>query len=367
VKRPRLKRTIEAIEGSGGDVILMRACAEDIRVEIPGQSERELLEALDGALTVEELEARFGSREVGETLAAMRALNLIDDAADEDRLPSTVRERYDRQLRYFGDVGESGGASPAECQECLGASRVAILGVGGLGGRVAWELASIGIGELRLADGDRVETSNLNRQIQYIEADVGNIKVEAMAARLRSFNSATEVMTTSERLDDEEEISEFIAGADIVVDAADWPTHDIERWCNSACFAAGIAYIAMSHFPPIARIGPLYVPGQTGCFACQETEYRRDYPLYDTAVAQRRAKRLPTGTFGPACGLTGGLVATEVMHFLTGITRPRTLGAGYALDLRSLELERYEVVADPGCPVCSTANPAIRGRGAAWR
>jgi len=54
-----------------------------------------------------------------------------------------------------------------------------------------------------------------------------------------------------------------------LIDAADWPAHDIERWCNAACFEAEVPYITMSHFPPIARVGPLYVPGKTGCFACQ--------------------------------------------------------------------------------------------------
>jgi bacteriocin biosynthesis cyclodehydratase domain-containing protein len=357
--RPRLKRTIEPIQVPEGDVILMRSCDEDIRIDQPDPAERELLEALDGSNSVTELEDRFGRVEVRDTLAKMEDLNLIEDAAEEDRLAPSVRERFDRQLRYFGDVARQGSSTPAESQMRLESARVAILGVGGLGGRAAMELASIGVGELWLADGDRVETSNLNRQIQYTEADVGNIKVEAMAARLRSFNSAITATTSSERLESEEQIVEFIAGADIVVDAADWPTHEIERWCNSACFATGIPYIAMSHFPPIARVGPLYVPGKTGCFACQEIEYRRDYPLYDIAVEQRRAKPLPAGTLGPACGLTGGLVATEVMHFLTGITPPRTLGAGYTMDLRSFELERYEVVADPSCEVCggSAARP----------
>ncbi len=350
--RPRLKRTIEAIDVPEGDVILMRSCAGDIRVEQPDPSERELLGALDGSRSVAELEGRFGRSEVRDTLARMEELNLIEDASEEDRLSAAVRERFDRQLRYFGDVALPGTTTPAESQLRLESARVAVLGVGGLGGRVALELASIGIGEFWLADGDRVETSNLNRQIQYTEADIGNIKVEAMAARIRSFNSAATVITSAERLESEEQVAGFIDGADLVVDAADWPAHEIERWCNSACFKASIPYIAMSHFPPIARVGPLYVPGVTGCFACQEAEYRRDYPHYDIAIEQRRARPLPAATLGPACGLTGGLVATEVMHFLTGIAPPRTLGAGYTLDLRSYELERYEVVADPACPVC---------------
>ena len=51
----------------------------------------------------------------------------------------------------------------------------------------------------------------------------------------------------------------------------------------------------MSHFPPIARVGPLYVPGVTGCFACQEIAYRREYPLFDAAIEQRAGETEPGG------------------------------------------------------------------------
>ena len=185
---------------------------------------------------------------------------------------------------------------------------MAVLGVGGLGGWSALALACTGVGEMWLIDGDRVEVSNLNRQILYTEADIGQLKVERAAARLRAFNSAMKITTEARRLESEEDIAEFIAGSDVVIDAADWPAHDIERWCNAACFEAGIPYITMSHFPPIARVGPLYVPGKTGCFICQEIGYRRDYPLFDIAVEQRRAKPSPAATLGPACGLIGGQV-----------------------------------------------------------
>lgn len=356
---PRLKRTIEAIEAPEGDVILMRSIAADIRIGNPDENERELLFALDGRHSLRELEARFGGEVVRNTIAQMQELGLVEDAEDDAQVPAAERDRFDRQLRYFGDLGHAGGATPSECQRRLRDARVAILGVGGLGGRVAWELACCGVGELWLADGDRVEMSNLNRQIQYTEADIGRLKVEAIAARLRAFNSSIRVTTTARRLESRALLGDFIAGADIVVDAADWPAHEIERWCNAACFDAGIPYIAMSHYPPIARVGPLYVPGVTGCFTCQEIAYRREYPLYDVAVEQRRAKPSPAATLGPACGVVGGLVGAEVMHFLTGLTPPAMLGAGFTYDLRTQEVERYEVVQESDCPVCSRVGAVV--------
>ena len=350
---PRLKRTIEQVETPEGNLILMRPSANDIRVEQPDEKERGLLAAMDGTRSRDDLYRQFGAEEVETVIEQMQALDLLEDAADDSRVPQAERARFDRQLRYFSDLSHNGGPTPSECQACLRDARVAILGVGGLGGRVAWELSCCGVGELWLIDGDRVEESNLNRQIQYTEADLGRLKVEATAARLRSFNSNITVRTVPKRVESQKELTELIAGMDLVVDAADWPAHEIEHWCNAACFESGVPYIAMSHYPPVARAGPLYIPGQTGCFECQTIAYRREYPLFDVAVEQRRAKPSPAATLGPACGLVGGLVGAEVDDFLTGLIPPAMIGAGFLYDLRTMEVERYEVVPESECPVCA--------------
>ncbi len=352
MRRPRIKRTTEVIETPDGDVYLLRpSAANDIRIESPNEEQRQLLQALDGGHTVPELEQQFGKEEVDDTLAQMTALEVIEDGADDELVGEDERARFDRQLRYFSDVAPVG-LAPSVCQQRLREARVAVMGVGGLGGSAAIWLACCGVGEIWLIDGDRVEVSNLNRQMLYTEADIGELKVEAAARRLSAFNSSMRVTATAARLESQDDIAEFIAGADVVVDAADWPAHDIERWCNAACFEAGIPYISMSHLPPIARVGPLYVPGVTGCFACQEIAYRREYPLFDIAVAQQRAKSSPAATLGPPCGITGGQVAMEVLHLLTGLAEPSTLGVAQIYDLRTMEVDREPVVPEPDCPVC---------------
>lgn len=354
LRRPRLKRTIEPIDAPNGDVHLMRAWAEDIRVPNPSVDERRLLEALDGTRSLQELEQEFGAGEVRDTLAQMSELSLIEDAADEDTIPAIDKERLDRQLRYFSDVATQGGPSPAECLERLREARVAVLGAGGLGGRTAYELAACGVGEIRLIDGDRVEMSNLNRQIQYTEADIGSLKAEVMAERLRAFNSTIRVTATCERIESQAELAAFIEGATFVVGAADWPAFVIEGWCNAACFEAGIPYITMNQLPPLVRIGPLYVPGRTGCFECQAMRFRRDYPLLESVIEQRRGVEPQAVTLGPASGTIGGLVGMEVLHFLTGATEPASLGTGLNLDFRTMTFEREPVIREDDCPVCGS-------------
>lgn len=352
LRRPRLKRTIEPIEAPNGDIHLMRSWAEDVRVPNPGDRERRLLEALDGTRSLHELEREFGADEVRATLDQMSEWSLVEDAADEDAIPAIDRDRLDRQLRYFSDLATPGAPSPAQCQQRLREASVAVLGVGGLGGRTAYELAACGVGEIRLIDGDRVEMSNLNRQIQYSEADVGLPKAELMAERLRAFNSTISVSATCERLESQAELAAFIDGATLVVGSADWPPFVIEGWCNAACFGAGIPYISMGQMPPMVRIGPLYVPGRTGCFECQTMRYRREYPLFDTVLEQRRGVAPPAVTLGPASGAIGGLVGMEVLHFLTGVTEPASLGTGLTLDCRTMTVEREPVIQESDCPVC---------------
>jgi molybdopterin-synthase adenylyltransferase len=351
--RPRLKRTIEPVQVPDGDLVLMRTVADDIRISKPSTQEKALLMALDGNHSLQQLEMRFGATEVGDVLARMHELELIEDASDDDLVPADELARFDRQLRYFSDVRRGGALTPSECQARLRAARVVVLGVGGLGGRVAWELACCGVGELLLIDGDRVEVSNLNRQIQFTEADIGLLKVEIMAARLRAFNSRVRVLAVARRMESQAQLADYIAGADVVVDTADWPAYEIEAWCNAACFEAGIPHIGMAQVPPKIRVGPFYVPGVTGCHECQRIAWRREFPLFDLAIEQRKGQPYTAATLGPSSGLIGAQIGMDILHFLTGLIEPASLSMACMYDLRTMEVKREAVAPEPGCPVCS--------------
>jgi bacteriocin biosynthesis cyclodehydratase domain-containing protein len=353
LERPRIKRTTQRVDKPNGDVYLLRPSAElDVCIEAPSEVQRRILDALDGTRRRADLEGEFGEEALAEVLTQLGELGLVEDAADDDLIDAGTMARFDRQLRYFSDV--SSGQTPSETQRKLAEARVAVLGAGGLGSWSALALSCCGIGEMRLVDFDRVEMSNLNRQVLYAEAEIGKPKAQLAAKRLRAFNGSMRVDVLEQRLDSEDAVAAAIEGYDLVVDAVDWPAHEIEVWVNSACFAAGIPYIAMSHFPPVARVGPFYIPGRTGCYACQEIAFRREYPLYDLAVEQQRAKPSPAATLGPACALIGSHVALDAMHFITGLAEPSTLGASTLYDLRTMETTREPVVRDESCSVCAS-------------
>jgi molybdopterin-synthase adenylyltransferase len=352
VQRPRIKRTAELLTTGAGDIHVLRPTQDsDLTIEQPDEATRALLEALDGTSTVEELEAAHGAERVRNAVALLSGLNLLDDAADDGRVTPRERARYDRQLRYFSDLAADSRA-PSEYQRRLREARVVILGLGGLGSWASYALLCCGVGELVLLDHDRVEESNFNRQILYRERDVGRLKTEVAAEALAEFDSACRLSPITRRLESVEAVRELVAGADLVVNGADWPAHDIERWVNAACFEVGVPFITMSHSPPVARVGPLYVPGTTGCFACQERTYREEYPLYDELVDQRRGRPTQAATLGPVCAFVGGQVALETLHQLTGLCPPATLGVAHIYDLRTMVVTREPVPRRAACPVC---------------
>jgi molybdopterin/thiamine biosynthesis adenylyltransferase len=352
MERPRLKRTLELVTSAGGDVYILRPTEDaDLRIERPDHTARALLDALDGSRTAAELEREFGAERTREAVALLTGHGLVEDAADDARVAAPTRARYDRQLRYFSDLAD--GTVPAsEYQRRLSDARVVMLGVGGLGSWAAYALACCGVGALVLVDGDVVEESNFNRQILYRERDLGRPKVDAARDALAEFDAHCALETVERRVEGVDAVRELAEGADFVVSGADWPAHDIERWVNAACFGAGVPFISMSHSPPVARIGPLYVPGTTGCFECQEATYRERYPLYDDLVEQRRGRPSQAATLGPVCAFVGGQVALETVHRLTGLLRPATQGRSYAYDLRTMTVITEDVPHRPDCRVC---------------
>jgi len=351
--KPRLKRTVDTVESAAGDIYILRPGADsDLVIERPDRVARLLLDALDGTRTAEALEREFGCERVRSALGDLADAALLEDAADDERTPPRDRARWDRQLRYFADLA-SGSTPASEYHRRIREARVALLGVGGLGSWAAYALACCGVGELVLVDGDVVEESNFNRQILYRERDIGRPKTEAAAEALAEFDSSCRLVAVPRRLEGVGAIRDVIEGADFVVNAADWPAHDIERWTNAACVAAGLPFITMSHSPPVARVGPLYVPGVTGCYACQESTYRESHPLYDELVEQRRGRPSPAPTLGPVCAFIGGQVALEALHQVTGLVEPATLGRAHVYDLRTMTITQERVPRRADCPVCA--------------
>jgi len=356
-----LKRTLEVLHASDGTTYVLRGGADaEFEIERATDRERALLDALlGGAESLDDLRRRLAADGhdvdaglLAETIEQLDGLGLLEEPGAAAVLGAEAAERYDRQLAYFADLrpGEA-----TALQQRLGEARVAMVGVGGLGTWAAAALACAGVGHLTLFDDDRVELSNLNRQFLYRHADLGRLKAEAAADALRAFDPGIGLTVVPERVDGPEAAERVAAAHDFVVELADRPPHELSRWLDAACWNAGIPRISAAQFPPLLRVGPTYVPGETACVLCQERSAREGFPLYDEFVAMRRARLPVTSTLGSIAAMIGAAVAGDVVHQLTGLMAPASLGTALIVDVRDLSVRREPIARDPGCPRCGDA------------
>lgn len=344
-----LKASVEVLAAPDGRIYLLRPGTSDLVVPEPDAVDRSLLEELATPADVEELARRLSVspgvvREKLEALAAVDVLTSWPGATPS--LPEGMAARFDRQLPYLAEFG-----APAEMQRRLRDAKVVIIGCGGLGTWTLGGLACAGVGNFVLVDDDRVEPSNLNRQVLYVDADIGRPKVACAAEWVTRFAPETRVVTQERRVTSTDDVVPLARDADLVVMLADHPPYVLERWVNAACQAGGTPYISCGQATPMMKIGPLYVPGRTACYACEETEMRSTSPLYDEVVAMRQRDNANAMTVGPASGLVGTMLSVEIMHFLLG--RPAaTEGRALLLDIQTFRTWWEPIARDPGCPVC---------------
>ena len=260
----------------------------------------------------------------GETHVLGRATALPELTAQELR-------RYSRHL-IMPEVGTAG-------QRLLKASRVLMIGTGGLGSPLGLYLAAAGVGKLGLVDFDVVDESNLHRQVLFGQSDIGRPKIEAAAERLREVNPLIEIDPHETRLDSGNAL-ELFEGYDLVVDGTDnFPTRYL---VNDACVLAGKPNVYGSIFRFEGQVSVFW--GAKGpCYRCLFPE--PPPPGLVPSCAEG-------GVLGVLPGIIGALQANEVIKLIIGAGEP-LIGRLVLFDALRLRFRELKLAKDPHCPVCS--------------
>jgi molybdopterin/thiamine biosynthesis adenylyltransferase len=259
------------------------------------------------------------------------------------RLPFSEAElrRYSRQMI----LPEVGGAGQARLRQ----ARVAVVGAGGLGSPAALYLAAAGVGTLGLIDSDRVDLSNLQRQILHGTKAVDLPKVASAQERLEDLNPDVNVVPHALRLD-AGNARDVLRPYDVVVEGSDNLATKLA--VNDACVALGRPLVVAG----ILRWdGQLLVvrPGESACYRCV---YRQEAP--EGAMPTCEA----AGIIGPVAGVVGSLQAVEALKLCLGLPSPAT-GRLLLYDGAVAELRAIMVRPDPACPACGTRPSRERGPG----
>lgn len=257
---------------------------------------------------------------------------LTRPAADVDL---DFNERYDRHLR-LPEIGLRG-------QKRLEASRVLLVGAGGLGSPAGFYLAAAGIGHLRIVDHDVVERSNLQRQILHVDADTGMPKVDSAETRLSALNPRCDIEAIAERVDSGN-VDALLRDVDVVVDGSD--NFPLRYLLSDACVKHGkpLVHGAVHRFEgQVAVFDAGRERGRAPCYRCLFPEPPPPEAAPNCAEA---------GVLGVLPGVIGLLQATEAVKLLLRVGEPLS-GRLLQFDALGMRFRETRLHADPACAVCA--------------
>jgi len=246
-------------------------------------------------------------------------------------------KRYSRHI-ILPEVGGKG-------QKKLRNAKILCVGAGGLGSPVAFYLAAAGIGTIGIIDMDKVDLSNLQRQILHSSADVGKLKVESAKETLQGINPDVNVITYSEKLTSKN-VKEIIKEYDIVVDGCD--NFATRYLVNDACYFDKKPSVYGSIFQFEGR-ATVFIPDEGPCYRCLHP-----FPPPPGEIPSCQEG----GVLGVLPGTIGLIQATEAIKLVLGIGKSLS-GSLILYDALDMSFRKVKLNKDPDCPICGK-NPKIK-------
>lgn len=342
-----------ARETRGGALVLTREPGIETTIPDPDGQVGDLLDLLDGERTVGEIAEALAARwpdltleSIEEGIASLEAAGLLEDAAATTSLTDAECERYQSNLAFFGAFAGFE-RSRYSFQERLRESHVLLLGVGGIGSTVLYNLAGLGVGRVTLVDSDAVELGNLSRQFLYGESDVGQPKLARAVARIEALNQDVELIPVERRIASSSDVAGLLADVNLVVSAIDRP-EGIQYQVNDACVAAGIPYVNGAIWGSRGYYYSIW-PRQSGCLRCHGAIRTRE-----EGPNVPEWPELVNVAIGPTATLISSLVALEGLRYLTGFAAPVAAARVWVADFAEGAMNvGYEWPTEPECRVCS--------------
>lgn len=358
--KPSLKRSVYAAKTQDGDLMLgINPITNTQYISNISELHKRLFELLDGGLTINELcnllkQEKFdlNEQDLIEVLEQLDELGLIEDVCEERKLLSEESLiRYDRQLLLFSSVLNANYKSCYEYQKKLENTHVCILGIGGTGSYVFYGLAAMGVGKITVVDFDKVEKSNLSRQILYGENDLGKYKIDVLKEKCSNINKNIEYIFHNMKISTTEDIEKVIKDSNFVVLSADTPRGKIKYMLNEVCCKLNIPFLCSAGTATdLAICGPIVVPGKTACYQCSIKDEDRCY--IDETYLESINKRYTTTVIDPYNAVSASIGVLETIKHITGFSPCRLYNHIYEFDFNTLESRFREIEKNSDCKIC---------------
>ncbi len=254
---------------------------------------------------------------------------ILPAVAGGSELSSKDVDRYSRQI-MLEEIGYQGQLKLREAKAC-------VVGVGGLGNPITTRLVAMGIGKLRIIDRDVIELSNLHRQTMFDESDVGQVKVEVAAKKLKKLNPDVEIESLPISINDYTAI-DAVEGCDVVIDALD--SVNARYALNKACVEKKIPFVTGAAVGVSGQAFTI-LPHQSACYSCM-------FPALDE-------DSMPTcsieGVHPSILSVIGGIEVAEAVKIILG-KKPSLSDKILHVDLENLDFVMTRTFKAEECPVC---------------
>ncbi|CAE6487134.1 ThiF family adenylyltransferase [Candidatus Nitrosotenuis uzonensis] len=254
---------------------------------------------------------------------------ILPAVAGGSDLSSKEIDRYSRQI-MLEEIGYQG-------QQKLRAAKVCVVGVGGLGNPITTRLVAMGIGKLRIIDRDVIELSNLHRQTMYDEDDVGQVKVEVAAKKLKKLNPDVEIESLPISINDYTAL-DAVEGCDVVIDALD--SVNARYALNKACVEKNIPFVTGAAVGVSGQAFTI-LPKKSACYSCM-------FPALDE-------DSMPTcsieGVHPSILSIVGGIEVAEAVKVILG-KKPSLSDKILHIDIETMAFDFTRTFRAEECFVC---------------
>ncbi len=360
ITKPMIKRSHHVIESDNGNICIGEIPSKAKIIKSPPEWVKVVLSKLDGEHTLPRIIKELLNRnlnveeyEVIDFIQKMISCGLVEDnIISSELLSSREIELYDRQLLQFSLV-DNDNLSSIRYQERLKKSRVLVLGMGGWGTWCSLQLALMGVGTLRIVDGDIVELSNLNRQVLYTEEDIGKRKVDSAENGIYKHNKHTKIEKFFEFLTPNgNRINDLLNNVDMILLA--WASlgyykkNPVEEVIHKVAIDKSIPIIELGGDPHEISIGPIYLNNQIGKtyfdvkHQIKKTFYSDDPTVKEFQEARMKqqflngVRTVNAWQSSPSLAVMSGLVVDQVIKVITKYDAISLEGRKVTISLRDL-------------------------------
>lgn len=323
---------------------------------------------LNGQHTFEDLIRQadeFSSEEIAALLATMLQHGIVENAGDasSSSLSEPEMRRYEAEQTFFSHFSQN----PSAYLDALKQAHIVIVGAGAVGARAALCLALAGVGRITAVDEALVTQELAAASDFYSQVEVGRLRSETVADRLRQVNPFVTARSSATPLRCADDVRANAADASLLLLCQEEPAASILEWTNEACLEQNLAWTSARIEDFLGIVGPSVVPFQTACYKCYDLRRKSNLDAEDfeetlaweKLINRKGALDFSTGLLPPFATLLGSAAAIEALKIVTGFEKPTAFNAVWEIDFLTLKATVRPLLRLPRCPACGNKRPAL--------